>query len=52
MAVACITIGSRIPFLKKHAIRFSENNKDKLDNIDSQIALLHHKRKSNFYTTL
>ena len=52
MAVACIKIGSRIPFLKKHAIRFAENNKEKLENIDSQIALLHKQRKSTFYTAL
>lgn len=52
MAVACIKIGSHIPFLKKHAIKFAEDNKDKLRNIDEQIALLHSQKKSTFYSSL
>lgn len=52
MAVACIRLGSHIPFLKQHAIRFSAANKEKLENIDSQIALLHQQKKSTFYSAL
>ena len=52
MAVACIRLGSHIPFLKHRAIRFSETHKEKLENIDSQIALLHQQRKSTFYGAL
>lgn len=52
MAVACVRLGSRLPFLKQRAIRFSETHKEKLENIDSQIALLHQQRKSTFYSAL
>lgn len=52
MAVACIRLGSRIPFLKQRAIRFSETHKEPLENIDSQIALLHRQKKSTFYSAL
>ena len=52
MAVACIRLGSHIPFLKKRAVRFAELHKEKLETIDSQIALLHQQRKSTFYSAL
>lgn len=52
MAKACVNIGGHIPFLKKYAIRFAENNKEKLENIDQQIALLHKQKKSTFYASL
>lgn len=52
MAVACVRLGSHIPFLKKHAVRFAELHKEKLETIDSQIALLHQQRKSTFYSAL
>ncbi len=52
MAVACVRIGSHIPFLKDKAIRFAEVHQDKLENIDGQIALLHQQRKSTFYSAL
>ena len=52
MAVACLNIGSRIPFLKKYAIRFLDKHKEKLENIDSQIALLHSQKKRTFYGAL
>lgn len=52
MAVACVRLGSHIPFLKQRAIRFSQTHKEKLENIDSQIALLHQQRKSTFYGAL
>lgn len=52
MAVAFVRLGSKIPFLKQRAIRFSETHKERLENIDKQIALLHQQRKSTFYTSL
>ena len=52
MTKACVNIGGHIPFLKKYAIRFAENNKEKLENIDLQIALLHKQKKSTFYSSL
>lgn len=52
MAVACVRLGSHIPFLKKRAVRFAELHKEKLETIDSQIALLHQQRKSTFYSAL
>ena len=48
MAVACVRMGSHIPFLKHRVIRFSETHKEKLENIDKQIALLHQQKKSTF----
>lgn len=52
MAVACVKLGSHIPFIKKRVVQFAEKNSDKLKNIDSQIALLHKQRKSTFYGSL
>lgn len=52
MAVACIRLGSKIPFLKQRAIRFAEKNKEKLQDIDNQIALLHRQSKKTFYSSL
>lgn len=52
MAVACIRLGGRIPFLKQRAIRFSETHREQLEKIDSQIALLHRQKKSVFYSAL
>lgn len=52
MAVACMNLGGKIPFLKKWAIRFSEKHKEQLTNIDGQIALLHQQKKSVFYSSL
>ena len=52
MAVACVRMGSHIPFLKHRVIRFSETYKEKLENIDKQIALLHQQKKSTFYSAL
>ncbi len=52
MAKACVNIGSHIPFLKKYAVRFADKNKEKLENIDQQIALLHKQKKSAFYAAL
>ena len=52
MAVACIRMGSHIPVLKKYAVRFAEKYKERLENIDCQIALLHQQKKSVFYSAL
>ena len=52
MAVACVRMGSHIPFLKHRVIRVSETHKEKLENIDKQIALLHQQKKSTFYSAL
>lgn len=52
MAVACMEIGNHIPFLKRYSKRFTERNHEKLENIDSQIALLHKQKKSTFYVSL
>lgn len=52
MTVACIRIGSRIPFLKTKAMRFAETHKEQLEDIDRQIALLHQQKKSTFYSAL
>ncbi len=52
MAVACVRLGSHIPFLRNPVKRFAEKNKDRLENIDSQIGLLHRQRKSTFYSAL
>ena len=52
MAVKALRFCQKIPFLKKWAVRFSENKKDTLERIDSQIAQLHKQRKRTFYTSL
>lgn len=48
MAVAFIRMGSRLPFLKKKVLHFAETHKEKLENIDKQIALLHRQKKRTF----
>lgn len=52
MAVACIRMGSHLPFLKKRSVRFTEKHKEQLENIDRQIALLHRQKKGIFYSAL
>lgn len=52
MAVACVRLGSHLPLLKKHITRFLEKNRSKLENIDSQIALVHKQDKLSFYGSL
>ena len=52
MAVACMNLASRIPFIKKYALAFAEKNKAKLENIDKQIALVHKQDKRSFYGSL
>lgn len=52
MAVKALKLCQSIPFIKKWAIRFSENKKETLERIDDQIAQLHKQRKATFYTSL
>lgn len=52
MAVACMRVGGKIPFLKNKVANFAEAHKEQLENIDEQIALLHQQRKSTFYSAL
>ena len=52
MAVAVVRMGSRIPFLKKKVLHFASVHKEKLENIDKQIALLHQQKKQTFYSAL
>ncbi len=52
MAVACVRICGKIPFLKKYAVHFAEKYSTQLTAIDQQIALLHQKRKRTFYAAL
>ena len=48
MAVAFVRMGGRIPFLKKKVFHFANAHKEKLENIDKQIALLHQQKKQTF----
>ena len=52
MAVACIRLGGRLPFLKNKVKRFAETHREQLENIDKQIALLHRQEKKTFYAAL
>ena len=52
MAVACIRLGSRLPFLKQKALHFAESHREQLETIDKQIALLHGQKKPAFYSAL
>lgn len=52
MAVACIRLGSRLPFLKKRVLHFAGSHREKLETIDQQIALLYKQKKSVFYSAL
>jgi len=52
MAVACMNLASKIPLLKKYALAFATKNRAKLENIDSQIALVHKQDKQSFYGSL
>ena len=52
MAVKALRLCTKIPFLKKWAVRFAEEKKETLELIDSQIAELHKQRKKTFYASL
>lgn len=52
MAVAILRFGSRLPFLRRPALRFAERHRERLTAIDRQIALLHRGKKRHFYGSL
>lgn len=52
MAVRTLKLLQYIPFIKGWAKRFSENKRETLERVDSQIAELHKQRKSTFYASL
>ena len=52
MAQKGIRLLTHIPFVKGWAQRFAESKKETLEQIDSQIALLHQQHKRTFYSSL
>lgn len=52
MAQKAIKLLKHIPFVKGWACRFEESKKETLEQIDSQIALLHQQHKRTFYASL
>ncbi len=52
MAVRTLRLLGYVPFVKGWARRFSENKREALERVDSQIAELHKQRKSTFYASL
>ena len=52
MAVRTLKLLQHIPFIKEWAKRFSENKREALERVDSQIAELHKQRRSTFYASL
>ena len=52
MAQKGIRLLTHIPFVKGWARRFAESKKDTLEQIDSQIAMLHRQHKRTFYSSL
>ena len=52
MAHRGIALLTHIPYVKRWALRFAEQKRDTLEQIDSQIALLHGQHRSTFYASL
>lgn len=52
MAQKGIRMLTHVPFIKGWACRFAESKKDTLQQIDSQIAMLHKQHKRTFYSSL
>lgn len=52
MAQKGIRLLTHIPFVKNWAKRFEQEKQETLEQIDSQIALLHGQHKSTFYSSL
>lgn len=52
MAQKGIRILTHIPYVKRWARRFAESKSETLEQIDSQIALLHRQHKRTFYSSL
>ena len=51
MAVKTLRLLSKTPFIKKWAKAFLINQREQLENIDSQIAELHNQKKTTFYAS-
>ncbi|MBO4593495.1 MAG: flippase-like domain-containing protein [Bacteroidaceae bacterium] len=51
MIIKTLRVLSRIPWVGKYAMRFSESKHEKLLQIDSQIAELHSKHSTTFYAS-
>ena len=52
MTVKTFRFLQKVPFIKRWAHRFIVKQKDTLEQIDSQIALLHSQHKTTFYSSL
>lgn len=52
MAQKGIRILTHVPYVKRWARRFAESKSETLEQIDSQIALLHRQHKRTFYSSL
>ncbi|MGL5562661.1 MAG: lysylphosphatidylglycerol synthase transmembrane domain-containing protein [Tannerellaceae bacterium] len=52
MVVKVFTLLRKLPYVKKWAVKFYENNEEKLQIIDEQIAHLHGNQKRRFYSSL
>lgn len=52
MVVKVFTLLSKLPYVKKWALKFYQNNEEKLQIIDEQIAHLHGNQKRRFYSSL
>ncbi|WP_181214060.1 lysylphosphatidylglycerol synthase transmembrane domain-containing protein [Phocaeicola faecicola] len=52
LAMRCIRLLQKMPFLKKWAISFAERKQESLQQIDRQIAELHSKHRITFYSSL
>ncbi len=52
MVVKVFTLLRKLPYIKKWALKFYQNNEEKLQIIDEQIAHLHGNQKRRFYSSL
>lgn len=52
MVVKVFTLLRKLPYVKKWAVKFYQNNEEKLQIIDEQIAHLHGNQKRRFYSSL
>lgn len=52
MVVKVFTLLRKLPYVKKWALKFYQNNEEKLQIIDEQIAHLHGNQKRRFYSSL
>ncbi|MCK9156047.1 MAG: flippase-like domain-containing protein [Paludibacteraceae bacterium] len=52
LAMKCMNFLGKVPFLKKRIMNIRDENKEKIEIIDQQIASLHGKHKRRFYLAL